>query len=663
MYLSKDNTISVKEIGEFQKEIGQQFSDTKSDNVSDLAAATFDAFQPYINIYDCGKKLWDEGKGKPVPKHLITHEAYKFAQIRRTLPESTRKAYKPVFEKGTRKGRSFHYWAHYLNGILSSKKIVEHIQGDETYYFTSSRRRRAVGYLDLDAHNGQEDEIEAKQLLQTICSCSLWNPSGRGQNGYVKFYYGPIRNPDLSHSSFQELSDQELTSLKERISNGLSAKQINELLNRAQKVYGRYLNYHGIACTFEIKGKVTEYTTNPLDGTLHINSGSLAKFPFTGWTWDRLQEFKNLKEIHWYIWERQLQLLEKMLDEKESSNAVEVEPVTSRNENISEPNQITAPVEVCLKVANKSNKATTDSESCAFQRSHRDCKPFVRNFYRKRGRIPTHDEFLSHVESNNLFSGEWDDPQSDRSSRTARVLDFTLQTFAPSKLGKGQGRWGNLPVLDWVRQYARDHYGSMKGEIVKDKDKLIFCDEGVKSGRRIQQCNVSAAFTHHCIWVILTCLEDLADNDGLPEDRIVEAWSLLPCAPKWNRDHYAIVRDILEKHGIIDIYDKNHRRKKCWRWRKGKNYPHSPEELKKKLKRITSCGTGLFLSVRFSLSTYKITPYCKVVGVKGKSCLLYSQKERPPPLERLQARRNRPNKASSFNFPQGSTGTLCRDLN
>lgn len=45
-------------------------------------------------------------------------------------------------------------------------------------------------------------------------------------------------------------------------------------------------------------------------------------------------------------------------------------------------------------------------------------------------------------------------------------------------------------------------------------------------------------------------MEDLADNDGLPEDRIAKAWSLLPGAPAWNRDYYAIVRDHLETCGV-----------------------------------------------------------------------------------------------------------------
>lgn len=141
--------------------------------------------------------------------------------------------------------------------------------------------------------------------------------------------------------------------------------------------------------------------------------------------------------------------------------------------------------------------------------------------------------------------------------------------------------------------------------------------------------------------MILTCMEDLADNDGLPEDRIEKAWSLLPGAPKWNRDHYAIVRDHLEKRGVVDIYDKDHRPNKCWRWRKGKSYPLSPDEVKAKLKRIQSCGIGILVSASHRCNTYEITPYYEVVGVRRVLCLLNGQMVRPPPLLRLHSPENR----------------------
>ena len=168
-------------------------SGTNTDDVSALAAATFDAFRPYINVTDCGKKLWDEKAGEFVPMHLTTQEAYRFAQTRWTLSEAERKAFKPAFESGVKRGKPFHYWVHYLSRQMKSEKVAEHIRGDETYYYTSAKTRRALAYLDIDAHDGQDDELKAKQLFQDICgSRSAWSPSPRGQNGYLKIFYGPV---------------------------------------------------------------------------------------------------------------------------------------------------------------------------------------------------------------------------------------------------------------------------------------------------------------------------------------------------------------------------------------------------------------------------------------------------------------------------------------
>lgn len=77
-------------------------SDRNTGDMSALAAATFEAFQPYINVRDCGKKLWDDKEGKLVPKHLITQEAFKLAEVWESLPKERRKIYKPVFKARTR---------------------------------------------------------------------------------------------------------------------------------------------------------------------------------------------------------------------------------------------------------------------------------------------------------------------------------------------------------------------------------------------------------------------------------------------------------------------------------------------------------------------------------------------------------------------------------
>ena len=613
MYLSNPEAI-------FEQKF--QISENESAEIEKLAADTFAAFQPYINIRDCGKKLWDEEEGEFVPKHMITKKAFRFGTIYDNLSKTQRKAYKPIFTEGKRKGKPFHYWAHFHRGIMSSDKMAEHMRGEEKYYYTGSTRHRALPYLDIDAHNGETDELRAKELLADICSASMWTPSDRGQNGHFKIHYGPIRTPDLSHPHFQSLSESERSTLVERIRSGLSPKEVNKLFKSAQSAYRRYLTYHGIECDFEIKGQVTEYIRRPT-GEMNIVSGTLGKFPFAVWNRERLEEFKSLPEISWFVWERQIQLLEKMLDEKEGkenlNNQQAIEPISTE--------QSAKPKSRVKK------KHSANPETCAFTKNRLECLPFVRKFYRDHNSVPSNEDFLTHLKVNRLYTGDWDDPQTDRSHRTARILDFTLQNFDPEKLGRGEGRWGNFPVLEWLRDYARHNYGQLAGNVLKDKDKLIFKNDGtIESGRHSQKCRVSSVFVHHCIRVILTCMEDLPENDGLPEDRIVKAWDLLPGAPAWNRDHYAIVRNFLEDRGVVDIYDKNHGPNKCWRWRKGRNYPTSPEELRRKLKKTRGIDLGfLFPKTKINNNSYKITPYCKVLDTDSPMTAGEDVFEHPPP--------------------------------
>ena len=259
---------------------------------------------------------------------------------------------------------------------------------------------------------------------------------------------------------------------------------------------------------------------------------------------------------------------------------------------------------------------------------------FVRDFYRFNGETPSHEQFLKHLKSNKLYSGEWNDLESDREVRSARVLDFVLQTFDPTKLGKGQGKWNELPRLNWIRQYARQHYGSTTGSIVKSTKEVEITEDGeIIGGQRIQRCSVSAAFVRHCVWVILTCMEDLAENDGLPESRIVKVWDMLPNAPSWNRDHYVVVRQLLEDRGVVDIYDKKHKSSKCWRWRKANNYPLSPEDLKEKLDYIKSVRFGIgFLKPKNLSPTSMITPYCKSKLFYPLQVREAWVEQRPPPV-------------------------------
>lgn len=622
MYLSSTNTI-------FAEKVKESSSQQKIDSdVQKLAAATFEAFFPFINIRDCGKKIPDTN-GEPTPIHLITQEAFKFADAYWRRPVEDRKHFKPVFDVGSRRGRPFHYWAHFLNRVMSSQKIAEQIQGKEVYYYTSAKSKFALPYLDIDAHNGEQDELEARRLMKNICG-GLWNPSSRGQNGYFKLHYGAVHTPVLSERIADELTQQQKHALRQRIAAGLTPQEVNAMFGRAEQLYRRYLEFHNIACTFEIKGNVSEYTKQPLDGTLQIKSGSLAKFPFKNWSWDRLTEFKDLKTIEWHVWEWHLNQLEKLLDVKAGRRRVTGAAACGGTQSPEATDVYEMPSARELPPHTNKTAGTVGLESCAFSRNHRDCKPFVREFYRQNGRTPTHRDFLTHLKVSGLFTGEWEDPKSDRFCRTARVLEFSLQTFDPDKVGTG--RWGKLPTPNWLKKYAQTHFGAIKAEVSKDTDKYVETESGLESCRRTQKCKVPAKFVRYCAWVILSCIEDIAENNGLPENRIVNAWGLLPNAPAWNRDYYAIVRSHLEKRGIINIYDKEHRVNKCWRWEKGSSYPLSPEKIERKVKAIRiSRNWDRKEQSNTHKPSSKITPYYKKVDFEVSEKLIGSTFDRPPP--------------------------------
>lgn len=599
------------------------------DDIKALAAATFHEFFPFINVRDCGKKILDKD-GAPTPIHMITQEAYRYGGTYWNLSHEERKQFKPTYETGKRKGKEFRAGPDYFGRFMKAAKIKQHILGKDTYYYTSAKHKFALPYMDIDAHDGQMDELEAKRLLLDINGCSLWNPSSRGQNGYFKLSYGRLYEPCLDHSCFATLSQSEKVFLQDRIEAGLTPQQVNALFDRAQEAYCRYLDFHGIECTFEIKGKVAEYTKNPIDDTLDIKSGSLAKFPFKGWSWERLDEFKRLPIVNWYVWEWHIRELERILDKKEAVRGITGAAASGGTQSPAATDVCEGPsAKVEPKECREQRKRRQCSDDGAFRRNHKDCKPFVREFYRLHGRTPEHTDFLDHLRVNELYSGEWNDPNSDRESRTKRVLDFTLKGFDPDKLGNGEGR---LPVLTWLRQYATNQFGELRGEVEKGTELFIESEDGLEAGVRNQQCRVPARFVRHCVCVILTCIEDIAENDGLPENRIVKAWSLLPSAPSWNRDYYAIVRRHLEDRGIVDIYDKNHRANKCWRWKKGPNYPLSPEKIEQEMKRIKACKTGSVLrTFKTCNCTARITPYYKIDSIIVFCAANEAILERPPP--------------------------------
>jgi len=215
--------------------------------ISEFAQDSFDAFQPFINVYDCG--LSYSG-----PFHLITKEDW---QLFRRYKAGERNIIYPD-------GSPFNPYMDVVRNIFSPKHVHDHIHEGETTYFTSGKQGLGLLYLDVDAHHAwQTDEYRAKAVLQGLFPFGYYRTSGRGQNGYLKVRYTSIQ-------------------------------QFNDLADNLQAILRRYFLHLGILCDIEVKGTITT----------REKSGRLGKLPFgtkypcymkdetDSWNYTQLEKFQ-----------------------------------------------------------------------------------------------------------------------------------------------------------------------------------------------------------------------------------------------------------------------------------------------------------------------------------------------------------------------------------
>lgn len=221
---------------------------------SDLAQQTYQALEPYINIWCCGEwaqYLDKHGVEKAHPVFMITQEQW--ALFRRHKAGERNLPYE--------NGHQFEA-KHIGMGKLSAKHIDRMIQGDQKYYQTSGRHGKALAYLDYDDHyTFQTDSSEACRLLTAFLGeRNLFTvQSARGINQHLKLNYGGERWADV---------------------------------NRAILDFGtaanRYVKARGVWCDVETKGTIQ---AGDCDFAL------LAKLPcYGGWSFERLEEFKATPE-------------------------------------------------------------------------------------------------------------------------------------------------------------------------------------------------------------------------------------------------------------------------------------------------------------------------------------------------------------------------------
>jgi hypothetical protein len=143
-------------------------------------------------------------------------------------------------------------WPGFKPQEIGSSLIGSHLRENDTLHYTSAR---GSGYallcLDIDAHHGQDDALDAIELLAAKFRGLYFEFSThyRGFHGYLRVYVGPRRR-----------------------------EWFNGLARRFEHAARAYLWEHNIASTIEIKGTFTTYVDLATDRVVK-RRGALAKLP------------------------------------------------------------------------------------------------------------------------------------------------------------------------------------------------------------------------------------------------------------------------------------------------------------------------------------------------------------------------------------------------
>ncbi len=240
-------------------------------------------------------------------------------------------------------------------------------------------------------------------------------------------------------------------------------------------------------------------------------------------------------------------------------------------------------------------KVNGDMDGNAFVRNHRDMKPFVRGFFKQAGRFPTTDETLGWLREHGRYSGEWEDNEAKRARRVGQILRFTERTFDPSKLSNGEHQTVELHV-NRFRWWVRRHFGP--GIAVEKPDYSRF--DPFTMTAPVTHSFVPAEFIQTFLAVVEFCVRhDPLGNKAMPTNRIKKLWAMVEGGANWNQRYYQVVRDRLNKMGVISITDREHEPGKAWRWESGEDFPEGTwkEEQRKLRGRVKHlAGDGIELN-------------------------------------------------------------------
>jgi hypothetical protein len=182
-------------------------------------------------------------------------------------------------------------------------------------------------------------------------------------------------------------------------------------------------------------------------------------------------------------------------------------------------------------------------------------------------RLPTLNEGLNFIRENNLFSGPWDDNLERRKARVKSILKFISRTFDAGKCANGSVNIGKYDI--WAAKHFPHGFSGRTRRYLTEEGEIIQVRE-----RNPVSPQFIATFLAVCEFALIM---NKNPDETLPHNRAKEMWEALYakgvisvpfCARKW-----AVCREELVTHGIIQITNRHYHPGKAMEWNLGPYFP------------------------------------------------------------------------------------------
>jgi hypothetical protein len=177
------------------------------------------------------------------------------------------------------------------------------------------------------------------------------------------------------------------------------------------------------------------------------------------------------------------------------------------------------------------------------------------------------EEGLALIREHRLFNGAWAENESKRRSRTDSILTFISQTFDASKCENGSVNVGKYD--EWAKNKFPNGFTGRRKRYLNEDGKIVCGCRRNRVGPRFISVFMSIAE--------FALLTDKNKDGSFPHKRAEKVWNALNlkglisvkfCARKW-----AVCRESLVQHGIIEMTDRNYGPERAMKWEAGPFFP------------------------------------------------------------------------------------------